>query len=87
MAHRSQAKKFGTKTDSVIIRDSTTITRRTKKPERWNVGVGLNIQGNRNRFDFGPKLSLELDRWAVGYGYNVLNKTHQIRLTRKFRVN
>lgn len=75
-----------TKTDSILITDSTTTINKIKKPDRWKVGLGLNVQGNRNQFDFGPELSLERNRWDVGYGYNVVNKTHRVIVRRKFPI-
>lgn len=72
--------------DTVLIRDSIH-TERTITKNPWQLGIGTDIQGSKTYFDFAPVVSLEKDGVQIKYGYNVLNKTHEIGLQKKIDLN
>lgn len=69
--------------DTVKIRDSIH-TERTTTKDPWKLGIGGEIEGSKTYFDFAPTVSLEKGNIQVKYEYNILNKTHEVGLIKKF---
>lgn len=74
------------KTDSVFIKDSVH-TKKTVTKNPWRVGIGMEVEGSKTYFDFAPAISVEKDGVQLKYEYNILNKTHEIGVQKKFNLS